>query len=348
MSAKNPISRPPLVRMLRLHEALKAGEWPNCRSMAKVLEVSDKTIQRDLEFMRDQLGLPIEYDPQKFGYYYTEQVAAFPTIQVGEGELLALIVAQRALAQYRGTVWADRLQAACQKLASSMPGKILFNLDDWTERVSFRTVGTSEIDLEIFEAAGRALAEGRELVFSYRKLQGAGEETRRLEPYHLTCLDGQWYLIGHDPDRGSNRTFALTRMRSARLTERKFVRPEGTVLPGGGFGIFSGDRLREVVLRFEGVAARLVAERIWHPTQRFKTLPNGLLEARFTLGDFTEIQRWILGWGGEVEVIRPEELRQSVVRELEKGLRTYRRRGRLIHGRTVSAKKGIDGERTVG
>ncbi|GAB4252307.1 MAG: transcriptional regulator [Candidatus Methylacidiphilales bacterium] len=320
MSGKNQVSRPPLVRMLRIHEALKAGEWPNCRSMAQVLEVSDKTIQRDLEFMRDQLGLPIEYDPQKFGYHYTEEVVAFPTIQVGEGELLALVVAQRALAQYRGTVWADRLQAACQKLASSMQGKVLFNLDEWTERVSFRTVGTPEVDLEIFEAAGRALAESRELVFGYRKLKGAEEEIRRLEPHHLTCVDGQWYLIGHDPDRGSNRTFALTRMRSAKLTERKFVRPKDPSLPQGGFGIFSGDRLQEVVLRFEGLAALLVAERTWHPTQQLKTLPDGRVEVGFKLGDLTEIQRWILGWSGEVEVIRPKELRDNVVRELQRGL----------------------------
>ncbi len=325
MRAREKGSRPPLARMLRIHEALKAGRMPNCRKLGEELEVSGKTVQRDLEFMRDQLGLPIEYDAARFGYRYAEEVAAFPTVQVGEGELLALVVAQRALEQYQGTVWADRLQAACQKLAGSLQGKVSFNLDEWTERVSFRTVGTPEVDLAVFEAAGRALAEERELVFGYRKLKGSGEEVRRLEPHHLTCVDGQWYLIGYDPDRGSSRTFALTRMRSARVTERHFVRPEGSAPPRGGFGIFAGGKLREIVLRFEGVAARLVAERTWHPTQRLKELPGGRLEARFELGDLTEIQRWVLGWGGEVEVVRPKELRTGVVRELEKGLRVHRR-----------------------
>lgn len=52
-------SRAPLVRMTRLHEELKARRFPNCRKIAEALEISAKTIQRDLDFMRDQLGLPI-------------------------------------------------------------------------------------------------------------------------------------------------------------------------------------------------------------------------------------------------------------------------------------------------
>lgn len=319
--ADSQVSRPPLARMLRLHEELKAGLFPNCRGLAEALEVSGKTIQRDLDFMRDQLGLPIAYNRQKFGYYYAEEVTAFPTMQVGEGELLALVVAQRALAQYEGTVWAARLQVACQKLAGSLQGRISFNLDEWTKRVSFRTVGTPEVDLAVFEAANQALAQERELRFFYRKLKGASEEPRRLEPHHLTCVDGQWYLLGHDPDRGSSRTFALARMRQAVLGERRFKRPLHVRLPEGGFGIFAGGKKQRVILRFSGLASRLVAERTWHPTQRLKTLADGRLEVRFELGELTEIQRWILGWGGEVEVVQPRALRKRIVAELRRALK---------------------------
>ena len=59
-------ARPPLVRMLKIHQALQAGGYPNCRRLAEELEVAGKTIQRDIDFMRDQLGLPIEYDSGRF------------------------------------------------------------------------------------------------------------------------------------------------------------------------------------------------------------------------------------------------------------------------------------------
>jgi len=71
-------SRPPLERMMRLHEKLRAGAFPNCRKLADELEVSTKTIQRDIDFMRDRLGLPIEYDQLHFGSVYTEPVTSFP------------------------------------------------------------------------------------------------------------------------------------------------------------------------------------------------------------------------------------------------------------------------------
>src|ERR1700749_3315322 len=93
-------SRPPLVRMMKLHAQLQARKFPNCRKLAHELEVSSKTIQRDIEFMRYQLGLPIEYDQLHFGFVYTEPVAGFPNIQVTEGEVVALFVAQKALQQY--------------------------------------------------------------------------------------------------------------------------------------------------------------------------------------------------------------------------------------------------------
>src|SRR5688572_3380912 len=70
-------SRPPMERMLRNHQVLQAGSLPNATKLAAQLEVGTKTIHRDLEFMRDRLNLPIEYDGSRRGYRYTEEVSAF-------------------------------------------------------------------------------------------------------------------------------------------------------------------------------------------------------------------------------------------------------------------------------
>ena len=96
-------TRPPLERMLRIHQAILSGGSPNAATLAKELEVSTKSVHRDLEFMRDRLKLPLAFDRRRFGYYYTEEVKAFPTLQITEGELFALVVAEKALQQYRGT-----------------------------------------------------------------------------------------------------------------------------------------------------------------------------------------------------------------------------------------------------
>src|SRR2546423_9198275 len=94
-------SRPPLERMMRLHAALKARHFPNCQKIAAELEVSPKTIQRDIDFMRYRLGLPIEYHPQEFGFHYTEAGPGFADLEVFAGGTAALFGPPEALSQYK-------------------------------------------------------------------------------------------------------------------------------------------------------------------------------------------------------------------------------------------------------
>ncbi len=122
-----PLSRPPLERMMRLHEKLKAGKFPNCRNLAEELEVSTKTIQRDIDFMRDRLNLPIEYDQLHFGFAYTEPVTNFPSIEVSEGEIVALFVAQKAMEQYKGTPFEKSLKTAFRKITDGLKDTVAFH-----------------------------------------------------------------------------------------------------------------------------------------------------------------------------------------------------------------------------
>src|SRR6516162_1107037 len=144
-------SRPPLERMMRMHERLKSGRYPNCRKLAEELEVSAKTVQRDIDFMRYRLGLPIEYDQLHFGFYYTEPVANFPTIEISQGELVALYIGQRALAQYKGTSFEKPLATALRKISSSLPEKISLSWSELDKAISFRSVGPAAVEIETFE-----------------------------------------------------------------------------------------------------------------------------------------------------------------------------------------------------
>ena len=85
------LSRPPLERMMKIHDELRRSALVNCTRLADTLEVSRKTIVRDIAFMRDRLELPIEFDPRINAYRYTHPVNAFPTVHVTEGELMALL-----------------------------------------------------------------------------------------------------------------------------------------------------------------------------------------------------------------------------------------------------------------
>src|SRR2546423_6247722 len=144
-------SRPPLARMLRMHERLKAGRYPNCRKLADELEVSSKTVQRDIDFMRYQLGLPIEYDQLHFGFYYSEPVANFPNVEISEGELIALYIGQKALAQYKGTSFEAPLSTAFRKITDGLRDTISMTWSDLDSAVSSKSTERSHADANLFE-----------------------------------------------------------------------------------------------------------------------------------------------------------------------------------------------------
>lgn len=314
---RGTFSRPPLARMMLMHERLKAGRYPNCRKLADELEVSSKTVQRDLEFMRDRLGLPIEYDQLHFGFYYAEPVTHFPTIEVSEGEIVALLVAQKALQQYKGTPFEKALRTAFAKISEGLRDKISFPWSDLDAAISFRSAGHSVADLELFESASRAVLRSLEVEFEYRKLGGKGFEKRRVQPYHLGCVENLWYLFGFDEARKQLRTFALTRMRKLRSTGARFRRPAefsiGRFL-SESFGVFTGREKQTVRIRFDAFAGQLVQERSWHPSQKIKRLRDGGIKLILEVSGLEEIERWVLSWGAHAEVVEPRALREIVRR----------------------------------
>ena len=162
-------SRPPLERMLRIHQALQAGSYPNATSLAREIEVSTKTIQRDLEFMRDRLNLPLEFAHAHNGYHYTSEVSGFPTMQITEGEIFALVVAEKALQQYRGTSFEKPLLSAIRKMEQALPDTISLNLADIEQTISFRTRAEPILNLEIFDTLAKAVAQRQQLEIFYRK-----------------------------------------------------------------------------------------------------------------------------------------------------------------------------------
>jgi len=313
-------SRPPLERMMFLHARLKARQFPNCRKIAAELEVSPKTIQRDIDFMRYRLGLPIEYDALRFGFYYTEAVTAFPSIEVSEGEVAALFVAQKALAQYQGTPFERPLRSAFRKITDSLKDRVSFSWSDMEDVISFHSAGASTADLELFETVSQAVLRSVELTFEYRKLNSSRYEHRQVRPFHIASLENQWYLFGEDLERRQLRTFALPRMRNARATGARFRRPADFSISKvlrGSFGVFSGGKKHRIRLKFDPFAARLVSERSWHESQKLRPGRDGSLVLEMELGGLEEIERWILSWGSHVHVLEPKALAERVRAEAE-------------------------------
>lgn len=322
------LSRPPLERMSKLHALLQAGAYPNCASLAREFEISKKTAQRDLDFMRDRLALPIVYDARKFGFYYTRPVDSLPSLDVSEGELVALFIAQKALHQHHGTVYEAPLRSACTKIAEAMKDRISVDIHDLANRVFFKGESVSEVEPEIFEAVGSAVRECRELKFVYQKLEAERGETRRVRPYHLGCVNNQWYLFGWDLQRDEMRTFVLSRLQKPKVLAETFERPRDFSIESfllHSLGVFSSQKAPQTVrIRFTAWAAQIVRERAWHASQRLTELEKGCVELEMRLSSFVEVERWILSFGAHARVVEPAALVETMRSRVAEMKKLYR------------------------
>jgi proteasome accessory factor B len=317
-------SRPPLERMLRIHQTIQSGKYPNATTLAREIEVVTKTIHRDIEFMRDRLNLPIAFDHAHNGYFYDGEVSAFPTMQITEGELFALVVAEKALQQYRGTSFEKPLLSAIRKMEQALPDTISLNLADIEQTISFRTRAEPILDLKIFDTLAKAVAQRQQLELSYRK-PGAKTETRVVDPYHLANINGEWFLFAFDHARKDIRKFVPARIQEIKPTGKTFERSKKFSLEKelrDSFGVHSGEGQFDVVIQFTARAADYIREKKWHESQQLRELKNGGVELSLKLSSLVEIERWILSWGGDAKVVEPRELIESIRQAARKILDT--------------------------
>ncbi len=291
------LKRPAIERMLLIHKALQKDDFPNCRQLANELEVSSKTISRDIDFMRDRMLMPIEYEPSEHGYCYTREVESLPTIDISEGELLALSIARKALDHYKGTPFEKPLSNALNKLSASLPDTITANLTELSDTISFKQGRMSKLDDDALKTAIKAVLEKRVLEFNYKKLGSENASKRIANPYHVTNYLGKWYLLAWDQSRKAMRTFLIGRATDLEIRKATFEVPNEFSVDDylwTSFGIWSKSGDFDVRVKVDATLSEYISENIWHPTQSIEPLKNGGLVLRFKLGSLEEIAQWIL------------------------------------------------------
>ena len=303
-------TRPPMERMMQIHEEIKRNRFPNCSKIAKTIEVSTRTIKRDIDFMKYRLNMPIEYDDKRYGYYYTKQVDNFPGLPITEREIFALLVANKAIAQYQGTPYEKPLETAFRKLTNQLDSQSKISLGSLDDALSFRPFAPGDTDLEMFQILTRALQEHRAVTFSYKNLGAKSRQNRHVHPYHLTCIQNHWYLFAYDVNRDAMRTFVLTRLTDLEIIQETF-KPKSFNADEylkGSFSVFKGGEDYEVEIDFDVWATDLIRGRKWHSTQEFTELSDGNSRLRLRLNNIEEMEQWVLSWGLHATVIRPVEL----------------------------------------
>lgn len=310
---------PILERYLWFDSQIRRGRCPNAADLARQFELCRKTAQRDIAFLRDRLDAPLEYDPGRRGYRYSDDTFALPPLYATERQLLALLMARRLLQAGGGRLDRD-LESFADTLLASVADR-RFSKARLDHLFSAAWSGNSPAAEPLFRAVLSALTQERLLKILYRSPRNNEQTERTVEPHHLQHYQGSWVLLAWCRRAGDWRKFFVSRMEQARILSEGFAsRPREDWNPQleGAYGIFQGGDAFPVRLRFCAERARWIRLQQWHDKQRIVILPDGCLELHLPVTDLREIRLKVLQFGADVEVLEPEALRESIREEIER------------------------------
>ncbi|MDT8316861.1 MAG: YafY family protein [bacterium] len=314
-------------RFIWFHKEVECDAYPNAATMARHFEVSIKTAQRDIEFMRDRLCAPLEYVAGKRGYCYTSEGFELPSLRLSRDELIALVMASRLATIIPDRQLKSRLTSFLSRYTQSLSAEININPLQIAEKVSIKNVEFYGVEEELFSTIIPALFGSHTINISYYSPHKDEETVRPIVPIHLLGYMGNWHVIAWCGMRKAMRNFALSRIRSITSSEAPLRLPDDfppiKEYLRENFGIFNGGVSERVTLRFSPEASRWVREQRWHPRQE-TGWEDGCLSLTLPVSDFREIKREILRFGSDVEVLEPKSLREEVKGEIEKMKKIYR------------------------
>ncbi len=312
---------------------------------------SRRTFSRDLGVLR-AAGFPLtlEREGGQSRCRLTEGPGGALPVPFALTELMSLHLGRHLLVPLRGTAVGEAVHAALERISKSLDPAAKTFLNRLHECLSSRTVEANDSSraLDSLRALQQAVQERRTVEAEYRTSGRDSVSRRRLDPVHLWHQQGGVYLAAYCHTRRQVLTFAFERFRQVRVTDDVFQAPPEFNLDRyleGSFGLSRGEPVR-VALRFSRQVARDVAERNWHPSQVLSLLLTGELEMTLRVPLSRELQRWILGYGKDVEVLEPKTLREDIRREWLAALRGTK--GRVEPLRLASMKARRRGRPALG
>lgn len=318
-------------RFYRIDRLLRESRIVPIERFLDVLGVSRATFKRDLEYMRDRLHAPIEWDRDASGYRLAASPKGAPEYELpglwfNESEILALLTMERLLEDIEPGLLAPRLAPLRQRLAALLESAG-HPAADVRERVRVLHMASRAQKIRHFEPVAAALMQRRRLRLDYF-VRSRGELTHRdVSPQRLVHYRDNWYLDAWCHASDGVRSFALDAVERADILDEPAKDLPATDLDrilGAGYGIFAGEQVQWAKLRFSAERARWVANEHWHPRQRAAFDDAGRYVLELPYSQDPELLMDILKYGPDIEVLEPQSLRERVARQLEAAAARYR------------------------
>lgn len=274
--------------------------------------------------LEGQMGIPFVMEER--GRYRIDRNHYVANIRLKPAEALALYLAGRRLQQQTKTAQQD-VAVALEKLAEALHKPLAQKLVR-AAQVIMQDQEQDERQAKIMRVLMDCWLNGRRVRIHHHTLHGT---TRQyvVSPYQLEPAvwgDGV-YLIGYSDYHQGLATFKLARIEYASQTTEPFTIPDdfdSHQLLQHAWGIWHADEKTEIVrLRFSPHVTPRIYETIWHPSQTIQKQNDGGCVWQAEIAEWREMEPWVRGWGSDVEVLEPAELREAIMADIQRSSRHY-------------------------
>ncbi len=299
------------IRLLKIWKLCKEQRYQTAPTLAQKCGVTQRTIYRDLQ-MLGELGVAIACD----GGYRVVSESALPQFDLTEQEQLFLTLALRTLPISDDSTWSEIANGLLNKLLDQPAENQAVLLE---HRSRDKLAGTTFSRLQKAIEAHRRIRLER-----YRRLTGEIVTDLPVEPYILVHRAYHWYLVAWTSSLQQFRTYRMDRIEKMQVEKETYtVRPFNPERYfHGSFEVMVGkpQRLR---VRFTGLAKQIVRTSGRFQPDDLCTDDDAVLLDTSMSGE-TQWLRWLLGFGGEAEILEPKGLRQQAQEMLTAGLAVYK------------------------
>jgi predicted DNA-binding transcriptional regulator YafY len=308
-------------RVYKIEMLIRNRGHVSFKALLDELEVSPATLKRDLDYLKDRLGAPIEYDRHlngyKFGEEYRGQKHELPGLWFNERELYSLLMAHQLLSELdTDGVISRHLQPLLDRI-HQMLGADESEAQSLLKRIRIVSATRRPVPGQFFELVAEALLKRRRVHLRYLT-RGRGEVSERdVSPQRLVHYKSTWYLDAWCHTRDRLLRFAMDAIEEAKALDHrakdlalKTVEAE----LDGGYGVFAGKRPHLATLRFSAEAAQWVSREEWHPLQQGRWSADGSYLLTLPYTDPKELAMDVLRHADQVQITEDDGPLAELVR----------------------------------
>lgn len=294
------------------------------------LEVSLASVKRDIEFLRNRMGCPIDWDTKKRRYFVRDLPDGgrfeLPGLWFDASEVFALLMMIHLVEGVEPGLLVEHLSPMKDRLRAILAagGKSAGDLESQVKLIHF---APRKVEPKHFRVMTTALLESKRLSLRYLRRDKQENTERVISPLQLVHYRENWVLDAWCHLRNELRSFALEAIEEVSVVDepaKKVSREDMRAHFQSGYGIFAGKAIHRAILKFTPKRAQWVALETWHPDQSGRWLPDGSYILEIPYSNDQELVMDLLRFGADVEVLEPPELRKRVYDALCAAANRYR------------------------